>query len=149
MDESQKISCRCKSRAKIEHVWPMARQNVQGLSGPILHLCLGTSKFSCLDMMSLCPKTRAGAKIPGQTPLSLCGKTIQGNPVLALYGIAVQSCCYPVQKICPERQVSKVSLVKGLAEFQNKDSRPLFTIIFKSKMSISRLEILVHLLKEF
>ena len=37
--------------------------------------------------------------------------------------------------------------LKGLGEFQNKNSRPLFTIIFKSKMSISRLEILVHLLK--
>ena len=39
--------------------------------------------------------------------------------------------------------------LKGLGEFQNKNSRQLFTIIFKSKMSISRLEILVHLLKEF
>jgi hypothetical protein len=33
--------------------------------------------------------------------------------------------------------------------FKIKNSRPLFTIIFKSKMVISRLEILVHLLKEF
>ena len=30
-----------------------------------------------------------------------------------------------------------------------KNSRPLFTIIFKSKMVISRLDILIHLLKEF
>ena len=35
--------------------------------------------------------------------------------------------------------------LKGLGEFQNKKSRPLFTIIFKYKMAISRLEILVHL----
>ena len=39
--------------------------------------------------------------------------------------------------------------LKGLGEFQNKKSRPLFTIIFKTKISVSRLEILVHLLKEF
>ena len=38
-----------------------------------------------------------------------------------------------------------VATLKGLGEFQNKNSRPLFTIIFMSKMSISRLEILVHL----
>ena len=37
--------------------------------------------------------------------------------------------------------------LKELGEFQNKNSRPLFTITFKSKKSISRLEILVHLLK--
>ena len=36
--------------------------------------------------------------------------------------------------------------LKVLGEFQNKKKyRPLFTIIFKAKMSISRLEILVHL----
>ena len=35
--------------------------------------------------------------------------------------------------------------LKGLGEFQNKKSRPLFTIIFKKKMVISRLKILVHL----
>jgi hypothetical protein len=35
--------------------------------------------------------------------------------------------------------------LKGLGEFQNKNSRPLFIIIFKPKMSISRLEILVYL----
>ena len=37
--------------------------------------------------------------------------------------------------------------LKGLGEFQKKRkiSRPLFTIIFEQKMSISRLEILVHL----
>ena len=39
--------------------------------------------------------------------------------------------------------------LKGLGKFKIKDYRPLFTIIFKSKMSMSRLEILVHLLKEF
>ena len=38
--------------------------------------------------------------------------------------------------------------MKGLNEFQNKNSRPLFTIIFESKMVTSRVEILVHLLKE-
>ena len=37
--------------------------------------------------------------------------------------------------------------LKGLAEFQNKNSRPLFLIIFKSKMIISRLKHLVGLLK--
>jgi hypothetical protein len=37
--------------------------------------------------------------------------------------------------------------LKGLGEFQKKSSRPLFNIIFKQKMSISRLEILVHLYK--
>ena len=39
--------------------------------------------------------------------------------------------------------------LKWLGEFQNKNNRPLFTIISKSKMVISRLETLVHLLKEF
>ena len=34
--------------------------------------------------------------------------------------------------------------LKGVAEFQNKKSRPLFTIIFKSKIVITRLKILVH-----
>ena len=38
--------------------------------------------------------------------------------------------------------------LKWVGEFQNKNSRPLFTVILKSNMSISRLEILVHLLKE-
>ena len=35
--------------------------------------------------------------------------------------------------------------LKGLGEFQNKKSRPLFTIIFKKKMVISSLKILIHL----
>ena len=35
--------------------------------------------------------------------------------------------------------------LKGLGEFQNKKSITLSTIIFKKKMLISRLEILVHL----
>jgi hypothetical protein len=35
--------------------------------------------------------------------------------------------------------------LKGLSEFQNIKSRPLFTIIFKTKMVNSRLKILVHL----
>ena len=38
--------------------------------------------------------------------------------------------------------------LKGLEEFQNEKSRPLYTIIFKLKMVISRLEIFVHLKKE-
>ena len=37
----------------------------------------------------------------------------------------------------------------NLVNFKIKNSRPLFTIIFKSKMVILRLEILVYLLKEF
>jgi hypothetical protein len=41
-----------------------------------------------------------------------------------------------------------VATLKGLGEI-SKNSRPLFTIIFKSKMSISRLEILVLILKKF
>ena len=40
-------------------------------------------------------------------------------------------------------------LWRGSLNFKIKKSRPVFTIIFKSKMSILRLEILVHLLKEF
>ena len=39
--------------------------------------------------------------------------------------------------------------LKGLGEFQNKMSRPLFTFIFNQKIVITRLEILVHLSKEF
>jgi hypothetical protein len=39
--------------------------------------------------------------------------------------------------------------LKELVEFQNKNSRPLFTIIFKPKMLVSRPEILIHLLNEF
>ena len=39
--------------------------------------------------------------------------------------------------------------LKGLTEFKVKNSRSYFTIIFKSKMSISRIEILVHLQNEF
>ena len=35
--------------------------------------------------------------------------------------------------------------LKGLVEFQNKKTRPLFTIIFNSKMLVSRSEILVYL----
>ena len=34
--------------------------------------------------------------------------------------------------------------LKGLVEFQNKKSRLLFTVIFKSKMMVSRPEILVY-----
>ena len=40
-------------------------------------------------------------------------------------------------------------LWRGSVNFKIKISRPIFTIIFKPKMSISWLEILVHLLKEF
>ena len=39
--------------------------------------------------------------------------------------------------------------LKGLVEFQNKNSRPLFTIIFNSKILVSRSEILVYLFWEF
>ena len=35
--------------------------------------------------------------------------------------------------------------LNGLVEFQNKNSRPLFTLIFNSKMLVSRSDILVHL----
>ena len=35
--------------------------------------------------------------------------------------------------------------LKGLVQFQNKNSRPLSTIIFNSKILVSRTEILVHL----
>ena len=66
----------------------------------------------------------------------------------------LQSC----KNICPERlnwrawQVSKY-LWRGWVNLKD-NSRPLFTIIFKSKMVIlkmviSRLDILVHFLKEF
>ena len=65
----------------------------------------------------------------------------------------LQSCCCPVQKNLPRKaelawQEQQVSL-KGLVEFQIKNSRPLFTIIFKPKMLVSRPEILVHLFYEF
>ena len=41
---------------------------------------------------------------------------------------------------------SSLSMVwKGHVGFQNKNSRSLFTIIFKPKMVISRVKILVHL----
>ena len=65
----------------------------------------------------------------------------------------LQSCCCPVQKFCPERMNWSGRLegtyLKGLGEFQNKNPRQLFTIIFMTKMVISRCEILVHTLKEF
>ena len=35
--------------------------------------------------------------------------------------------------------------LKGLVEFQNEETRPLFTIIFNSKLLVSRSEILVYL----
>ena len=35
--------------------------------------------------------------------------------------------------------------LKGLVKFQNKKTRPLFTVIFSSKMLVSRYEILVYL----
>ena len=40
---------------------------------------------------------------------------------------------------------SKHVSLKGLVQFQTKDSRPLFTIIFKPKMLVSRPVILVPL----
>ena len=60
----------------------------------------------------------------------------------------LQSCCCPVQKNLPRKaelawQVSRY-LWRGLLNFKIKDSRPFFTIIFKSKILIPRLEILVH-----
>ena len=64
----------------------------------------------------------------------------------------LQSCCCPVQKNLPRKaelawQVSRY-LWRDSENFKIKNSRPLFTIIFKSK--IVRLQILVvHLLKEF
>ena len=65
----------------------------------------------------------------------------------------LQSCCCSVQKICLERLnwpgwIAGIS-EGGLVNFKIKNPRPLFTIILNSKMEISRLEILVHLLKEF
>ena len=39
--------------------------------------------------------------------------------------------------------------LKGLVEFQNEKTRPLFTIIFNSKMMVSWSGILVHLFQEF
>ena len=39
--------------------------------------------------------------------------------------------------------------LKGHVEFQNDFSTPFFTIIFKPKMVISRVKILVHLWNEF
>ena len=39
----------------------------------------------------------------------------------------------------------EAATLKGLVEFQNKKTRQLFTIIFNSKMLVSRSEILVHL----
>ena len=65
----------------------------------------------------------------------------------------LQSCCCPMQKNLPRKaelawQVSRY-LSMGSLNFKIKNSRPLFTIIYKSKMIISRLKILVHVLKEF
>ena len=61
----------------------------------------------------------------------------------------LQSCCCPVQKNLPRKaelawQVSRY-LRRGQQNFKIKNSRPLFTIIFSSKMLVSRSEILVHL----
>ena len=57
------------------------------------------------------------------------------------------------KKIYPERlnwPGRFASISEGARRIsKKKKSRPLFTIIFKSKMVMSRLEILVHLLKEF
>ncbi len=65
----------------------------------------------------------------------------------------LQSCCCPVQKNLPRKaelawQVSRY-LRRGQQNFKIKNSRPLFTIIFSSKMLVSRSEILVHLFQEF
>ena len=64
----------------------------------------------------------------------------------------LQSCCCPVQKFPPRMaelawQLSSY-LWRGSVNFKIKSSRPLFTISVKSKILFSRLEILVHLLKE-
>ena len=52
------------------------------------------------------------------------------------------------KKICPERLNWPARLagsLKGLTGFQNKKIQTTFHHLFKSKMLISRLEILVHL----
>ena len=65
----------------------------------------------------------------------------------------LQSCCCPVQKNQPRKaelawQVSSY-LWRGSFNFKIKKSRPLFTIIFKPKIVISRVKSLVHLKNEF
>ena len=65
----------------------------------------------------------------------------------------LQSCCCPVQKNLPRKaelawQVSRY-LRRGQQNLKIKNSRPLFTIIFSSKMLVSRPEILVYLFQEF
>ena len=55
----------------------------------------------------------------------------------------LQCCCCPVQKNLTRKaelawQVSRYVSLKGLVEFQNKKSIPLFIIIFKPKMLVLR-----------
>ena len=54
-------------------------------------------------------------------------------------------------KICPERLnwPGRLVGISEWAEIQNKNSRSLFTKIFKSKILLPRLEILVRLKNEF
>ena len=66
---------------------------------------------------------------------------------------APPECCCPVQKNLPRKaeltwQASRY-LSRGSLIFKIKNSRPLFTIIFKSKIPTSRLEILVLLFNQF
>ena len=61
----------------------------------------------------------------------------------------LQSCCCPVQKNLPRKAELACQVSRGSVNFKMKKSRPLFTIILKSKIVISRLKILFHLMKEF
>ena len=62
-------------------------------------------------------------------------------------------CCQVKKKICLEGlnwpgRLAGISEGARSVNFQ-KNRRPVFTIIFKSKMIMSRIEIFVHFLKEF
>jgi hypothetical protein len=61
----------------------------------------------------------------------------------------LQSCCCPVQKNLLRKAELACQVSRGSVNFKMKKSRPLFTIILKSKIVISRLKILFHLMKEF
>ena len=67
--------------------------------------------------------------------------------IILKFHVPLQSCCCPVQKNLPRKAelawlVSRY-LWRGTWNFKIIFSRPLFTIIFKPKMVISRLKILV------
>ena len=59
----------------------------------------------------------------------------------------LQSCCCPVQKSLPRKAELAWQVSRYL--FKIKNSRPLFIIIFKPKMLVSRSEILLLLFYEF